>query len=145
MKRATVLFWLTVALGFAVSPLVAIGVETAKGTPLASATGEWIGHLFEPGYNEFLLALITALPFLAAAVFTLFHLTGEQIPRGRWAGVSGALCAGAAVCLWGLIAIRMSRSSTAAIGYLFLPVGVLFVMPLGYIAGRLIAKLRPAP
>jgi hypothetical protein len=145
MKRATVLFWLTVALGFAVSPLVAIGAETAKGTPLASAIGQWIGHLFEPGYNEFLLALITALPFLAVAVFTLFHLTGEQIPRGRWEGVSGALCAGAAVCLWGLIAIRMSRSSTAAIGYLFLPVEVLSAMPIGYIAGRLVAKLRPAP
>jgi hypothetical protein len=145
MKRATVLFWLTVAVGFAVSPLVAIGTETAKGTPLASATGQWIGRLFEPGYNEFLLVLITALPFLAAAVFTLFHLTGEQIPRGRWVGVIGALCAGGAVCLWGLIAIRMSRSSTAAIGYLFLPVEVLFAMPVGYVAGRLIAKLRPAP
>jgi hypothetical protein len=145
MKRVIVVFWLTVALGFAVSPLAAIGAEIAKGTPFASAAAEWIGHLFEPGYNEFLLSLITAVPFLAVAVFSLFHLTGEQIPPGRWAGVNGALCAGAAVCLWRLIAIRMSRSSTAAIGYLFLPVEVLFVLPFGYVTGRLIAKLRPAP
>jgi len=144
MKRVIILFWLTIALGFVVSPIVAIGAETAKGTPLATALSQWIGHLFEPGYNEFLLALITALPFLVAAVFFLFHLHAEEIPRGRWAGVAGALCAGSAMSLWGLVAIRMSRSSTAAIGYIFLPVEVLFVMPAGYIIGRLIAKLRSA-
>jgi hypothetical protein len=144
MKRVTILFWLTVALGFVVSPIVAIGAETAKGTPFASAVSQWVGHLFEPGYNEFLLALIAAAPFLAAAVFGLFHLSGERIARGRWAGVAGALCAGAALTLWGLIAIRMSRSSTAAIGYLFLPFEVLFAMPIGYVAGRLIARLRSA-
>ena len=142
MKRVTILFWLTIAFGFAVAPIVAIEVETAKGARFASAVSHWIGHLFEPGYNEFLLALMAALPFLVAAVFIRFHLGGEQIPRGRWAGVVGALGTGAALSLWGLIGIRMSRSSTAAIGYIFLPIEVLFVMPIGYIAGRLIAKLR---
>ena len=144
MKPATILFRLTIAFGLGVSPIVAIGAETAKGTWFPSAVTQWIGHLFEPGYNEFLLTLITALPFLLAAVFIRFHLGGEQIPRGRWAGVVGALSASAALSLWGLIAIRMSRSSTAAIGYLFLPFYVLFAMPIGYVAGRLIAKLRSA-
>lgn len=144
MKRAIILFWLTIAFGFAVSPIVDIGVETAKGTPFVSAVNQLIGHLFEPGYNEFLLALITALPFVAAGVFVLFHLAAEPIPRGRLSGVAGALCAGAALSLGGLIAIRMSRSSTASIGYIFVPIEVLFVMPFGYIAGRLIRKLRSA-
>jgi hypothetical protein len=145
MKRVIILFWLTSAWGFVVLPVVAIGAETAKGTPFPSALSQWIRHLFAPGYNEFLLALITALPFLVAAVFILFHLAAEQIPPGRWSGVAGALCAGAAVSLWGQIAIRMSRSSTAAIGYIFLPFEVLLVMLIGYIAGRLIAKLRSVP
>jgi hypothetical protein len=143
MNRAVILFWLTIAFGFGVSPIVAIGVETAKGTPFVSAVSQLIGHLFEPGYNEFLIALMTALPFVAAGVFLLFHLAAEPMPRGRLAGIVGALCAGAALALWGLIAIRISRSSTAGIGYIFLPVEVLFAMPLGYIAGRVIAKLRP--
>jgi hypothetical protein len=142
MKRVTILFWLTIAFGFVVSPIIAVGTEIAKGAPFASAASQWIGHLFEPGYNEFALALIAALPFLAAAVFTLFHLSGEQTPRGRWAGVAGALCAGAALTLWGLISIRLSRSSTASIGYLFLPFEVLLIMAIGYAAGRFIAKAR---
>jgi hypothetical protein len=142
MKRAVLIFWLTAAFGFAVSPVVDIGIEIAKGTPIPSAVGEWIGHLFEPGFNEFLLALITALPFLAAAVFLLFHLSANEMPRGRVAGVAGMLCAGAGLSLWGLIAIRMSRSSTASIGYLFLPVEVLFAMLVGYGAGRGVAKFR---
>ena len=141
MKPATILFWLTVAFGFAVSPVVAIGVDTAKGAPFHSAIAQLIEHLFEPGYNEFLLALITAVPFLAIAIFLLFHLSAEPAPRRRWAGISGALCVGAALTLWVLIAIRMSRASTASIGYIFLPFEVLIVMPIGYIAGRVVAKL----
>ena len=114
------------------SPLVAIAVDTAKGTPLASAVGQLIGHLFEPGYNEFLLALITAAPFLAIAIFALFHLSAEQVNRGRWAGVVGA-----ALTIWVLVAVRVSPASTASIGYIFLPFEVLIVMPIGYIGGRL--------
>jgi hypothetical protein len=143
MKRVTVVFWTTIAFGFAVSPLVAIGAATAKGTPFASAVSEFMGHLFEPGYNEFLIALFTSLPFVAGAVFLMFHLAAEPTPLGRWAGVAGALCTGTALALWGLIAIRMSRSSTASIGYIFLPFEALFVMPIGYVAGRLLVKLKP--
>ena len=142
MKRVIVLFWATIAFGLAVSPLVSIAAEIAKGTPLASAVSEFVGHLFEPGYNEFLIALFTSLPFVAAAVFLVFHLAAEQIPHGRWAGVAGALCTGTTLTLSALIAIRGSQSSTASIGYIFLPFEVLFVMPIGYLGGRLVAKMR---
>jgi hypothetical protein len=141
MKRVIVLFWATIAFGFAVSPVVAIAVEIAKGTPFASAGSQFMGHLFEPGYNEFLITLFTSLPFIAAAVVLMFHLAAEPIPRGRWRGVAGALFTGTAMTLWGLVAIRISRSSTASIGYIFLPFEVLFVMAIGYLAGRLVAKL----
>jgi len=142
MKRVVILFWLTVVLGFVVSPIAVIGVGTAKGVSLAVAAAEWIGNLFRPGYYELPIALLAAVPFLGAAVFSLFHLSAGQVPRGRWAGVTGALCAGVAVSLWIHINILTSRSSTAAIGYLLLPFEILFVMPIGYLAGRLIAKLR---
>lgn len=141
MKRVVVMFWLTVAFGFAVSPVVAVGTSAAKGAPIPSAIDELIGHLFEPGYNEFLIALITALPFLAAAVFLLFHLSTEQVPLARLSGVAGSLCAGAGLTLWVLIEIRTSRSSTASIGFFFLPFEVLFAMLIGYGAGRRVAKL----
>lgn len=143
MKRVVILFWLAVAFGFAVSPVVAVGTSASKGMPVASAVTEWTEHLFESGYNEFLLTLIISLPFLAAAVFLLFHLSAERVPEGRLSGVAGSLIAGAGLTLWGLIAIRLSRSSTAAIGYLFLPFEVFFGMLIGYVAGRLVAKLRP--
>jgi hypothetical protein len=144
MKRVVILFWLTIVLGFVLSPIAVIGVETAKGAPFAPAAAEWIGNLFRPGYYEFEIALIAAGPFLGAAVFSLFHLSAGQVPRGRWAGAAGALCAGVAVSLWIQVNILTSRSSTAAIGYLMLPFETLFVMPIGYLAGRLIAKLRIA-
>ena len=144
MKPATNLLWLTIAFGLLASPVVAIGAETAKGTPLPLAVSHWIAHLFEPGYNEYLLVLITAFPFLAAAVFARFHLASEQASRGRWAGIAGALSVGAMLTLWILIGVRISRSSTASIGYIFMPFEVLLFMPFGYIAGRLVAKLRSA-
>jgi hypothetical protein len=143
VKRVTIFFWLTIACGCAVSPIVAIGTEAAKGTPFPAAVSEWIGRLFKPGYNEFLLTMIIALPFVAAGVLFLFHLAAERVPRGRWAGAGGALCAGAALSVWGLTAIRMSRSSTAAIGFLALPFEVAVAMLMGYLAGRLVDKLLP--
>ena len=145
MKRVVILFWLTVALGLVLSPAVAIGTSVARGIALKSATLQWIVHLFEPGFNEFLLTLFVAAPFAALAVFLLFHLTAENVPlpQGRLAGVVGSLCAGVALTLSGLIEIRVSRSSTASIGYIFLPFEVLLIMLIGYGAGRRVAKLRP--
>jgi hypothetical protein len=142
MKRVVILFWFTIVLGFVVSPVAIIGVTAAKGTPFTSAASEWFGNLFRLGFNEFLIALIGGLPFSGAAVFSLFHLSAEQAPRGRWAGIAGALGAGIAMSLWIHISILTSRSSTAGIGFLLLPFAILFVMPIGYLAGRLIAKPR---
>jgi hypothetical protein len=139
MKRAVALFWLIIATGVCVPAIVAIATDTAKGDDLPSAAARWFEHLFEPGYNEFLLTLIGAAPFLVLAVFSLFHATSGK----RVAGVAGALMAAAAVTIWGEIAIRTSRSSTAAIGFLFLPFEAAMVMPAGYLVGRLVAKIRP--
>ena len=140
MKRVVIVFWLTIGFGFLAPAAVTIGVDVSKGAAIGSAFSRYLQHLFEPGFNEFLLALIEAAPFAAAAIFLLFHLTGEHTTRGRWSGVALGLCAGAALDLFAQVQIRISRSSTAGIGYIFLPVEVLLIMAIGYGAGRAIAS-----
>jgi hypothetical protein len=41
--------------------------------------------------------------------------------------------------------VKRRDSSTASIGYIFLPFEVLVAMTIGYTAGRLVAKLRSVP
>jgi hypothetical protein len=43
--------------------------------------------------------------------------------------------------LWLNLAIWTSRSSTAAIGFVFLPIYLLLVFPIGYGLGRLLARV----
>jgi hypothetical protein len=44
--------------------------------------------------------------------------------------------------LWGLASIAASRSSTASIGYLFLPLPVSFVLIVGYFVGMVLGLRR---
>jgi hypothetical protein len=148
--RATLVFWTAIGIGFLLPAATAIGVEARRGMPILASAQQWAAELFLPGYNEFLLSLIESAPFIILAVFSLFHLTasplyGSQVLRARLAGVFGAILTGTAISVWILIAIRTSHSSTAAIGYLVLPFYVLFAMPIGYLAGRLIAKASGKP
>jgi hypothetical protein len=93
----------------------------------------------EPG-----LAFATALhavPFWIFAVFALLHL--GRIPAGdaalgsrRLGGALGALGAMTGASLWLNTAIFASRSSTAAIGFIFLPAYLLAALALGYALGR---------
>jgi hypothetical protein len=113
---------------------------SSKRDRLPQAVAQWIEHLFEPGYNEFLLTFTSAAPFIVLAVFSLFHLSGENASK-RLAGISGGLVLGTGLLIWGLVTIRMSHSSTAAIGFLFLPFEVAIFMPIGYLAGRLVRRI----
>jgi hypothetical protein len=145
--RATVLFWATLGIGFLLPAVVAVGVDANRGMPILTAIQLWIANLFLPGYNEFLLSLIEAAPYAGLAIFGLFHLTSEgtndpMVHRARLTGFAAALLAAAALSTWMLIAIRSSRSSTAALGYLALPFYVVPVMCIGYATGRWIAKAR---
>jgi hypothetical protein len=121
---------------------VSIGVDAVKGASLVAAIQQWLRHLFEPGYNEFLLCMINGAPFLVLAVFTRIHLASEKPRQRRSGGITGGLVAGSGFLVYGLAGIRSSRSSTAAIGYLFLPFFIAVVIPIGYVAGRLFARVR---
>lgn len=141
---AVALFWGSVLAGL-LSP--AVSMLLAGRRTMAEVIGDFWQSFTgaEPG-----LVIMTALhaaPFAAFAVFCLLHLgkapAGDSSLAARRLG--GALAAAllmVAVSLWGNISIFALRSSTAAIGFIFLPFYVLFAGALGYGLGRLIARLR---
>jgi hypothetical protein len=91
MRRVTLLFWTAITFGFLVSPGVFIGRAMARGKPFDAALRQLARGLFQSGANEFLLAVIAALPFVAAAVIFLIHLSTEPSRKGRWAGAIARL------------------------------------------------------
>lgn len=144
--RIVVAFWLSVLAGFGLPALVDIGVDVLRDhESLAKAVDTWISRLFLPGYNRFLLAVIHAVPFVLLAVAARFVLTsgsklGRQSFQRRLTAVVTSLAVSIAFSLWVLISIRTSRSSTAAIGYLFLPIELMVWMPFAYLAGWVVGR-----
>ena len=144
----TAVFWATIATGFCLPGLVEILTARFRhGAAWGLAVNDWWSHLFLPGYNGFLLATIQAIPFVAFAVFNLVRLTrgwdaGEKSFRNRLTAAIVGLACGGSLSLWGLASIAASRSSTAAIGYLFLPLPVSFVLIVGYFVGMVLGLRR---
>ena len=141
-RWAAALFWIG-ALAGVVLPVV--GMMLAGRHPPARVLAEfWRSFVgAEPGLA--FATAVHAVPFLIYAVFALLHL--GRIPAGdashaarRLGGTLGALLAMAGVGLWGNIAIFASRSSTAPIGFVFLPVYLLGAGALGYVLGRVAAR-----
>jgi hypothetical protein len=94
-----------------------------------------------------IMTTMHAAPFLAFGVFCLLHLgkvpTGDPSLAGRrLVGVLVGALLMVAMSLWGNISIFASRSSTAAIGFLFVPFYILFTAILGYGLGRLVVRWR---
>jgi hypothetical protein len=144
----TAVFWATIATGLCLPGLVEILTARFRhGAAWGVAVDDWWSHLFLPGYNGFLLAAIQSVPFVVFAVFNLFRLArgwdaGEKTFRNSLtAAIVGPACGGS-LSLWGLASIAASRSSTAAIGYLFLPLPVSVVLVVGYFAGMVLGLRR---
>jgi hypothetical protein len=141
------LFWGAVAAGLWIPGLVGIGHEVAaRGLPLAKAWREFHLHLFAPGYNLFLVAVLNAIPFLVLAVFLLLHLGNAPADRHaivsrRLAGVLGAWLTAFGLSLWVHLDLTLHPDAQGAIALFFLPGLVLLSMPLGYAGGRLVAWL----
>lgn len=149
--RITLFFWANVLAGLTLPGVVAIAVEVLRDrASLAAALDEWISHLFLPGYNEFLLAVLHAAPFSALAVVGLFALTkgwkrGQRDFQVRFVAAVSSLAVASTLSLWMLISIRISRSSTAAIGYIFLPILISSAVPFAWFGGWLLGRrLFPA-
>lgn len=140
---ALLLYWGSLALGFALPWGLHLAVHGAgPGGPLTTIRR----LLFAPGDNLFLIGVLNAIPFAAYGVFALLHLgTADRRPAAvavrRLGGTVGAGLAALATSAGVQLSIMTSRSSTAAIGYLFLPFEVLISLAVGYVVGWLVATL----
>jgi len=98
-------------------------------------------HLFAPGYQYFLIGLLSGAPFVACAVFLLWHLGwNDRLDPTRFsrrlAGVLGSLILMFGVSFWTHLSALMYPDAQGALVYLFLPFILLVLIPLGYWAGR---------
>ena len=147
LTRLTVgLFWSAVVAGLAIPGLISVGHEIAvREVSLVAAWQDLRLHFFAPGYNLFLVAVLNAIPFVALAVFLLFHL-GTALERGhgvvsrRIAGVLGAWLTAFGLSLWMHLSLTLHPDAQGAIALFFLPLYVLLLMPVGYGAGRLVGR-----
>ena len=101
--------------------------------------------LFAPGYNLFLQGILSAIPFVVFAVFTLVHLgtgmnLGRVIAYRRLAGVIGAGLTVLGLSLWAHIGLAIHPDAQGALVFFFLPFYALILMPFGYGVGRLLGK-----
>ncbi len=99
-------------------------------------------HLFAPGYEYFLVGVLSALPFVGSAVFLLLHLGWHRLEPGRYArrkaGVVGSLLLMFGITFWTHLSALMYPTSRGALVYFYLPYILLVLIPLGYGMGRLV-------
>ncbi|MEK7237127.1 MAG: hypothetical protein AAB242_10920, partial [Nitrospirota bacterium] len=103
-------------------------------------------HLFAPGYNLFLIAVMNAVPFILFAVFTLFHLglvpsQDQRLAGRRRAGILVATLALVGLSTWTHVMTLWYPDAQGALAYLFLPFWQILLMPLAYAGGRLLGLL----
>ena len=113
--------------------------------PFAQAWRSFILHLFAPGYNFFLIGILTAVPFVILAVVILLHLGtapthNPLIPLRRAVGLA---CAGLGMFIvagWTHVAVLLHPDAQGALAYFLMPLLLLVILPLGYGVGRVLAK-----
>jgi hypothetical protein len=137
------LFWGSLLTGLTLPWLLHILVQVfSRSRSSSQAFGDLSMNLFAPGYNYFLIGAWNGSAYVVYAVIVLFavgraHVRGPQVALRRLTGAQLALVAMLAVNAWADISIMTSRSSTAAIGYLFVPATTLVAAGLGCVVGRL--------
>jgi hypothetical protein len=114
--------------------------------PLDRAWQSFRLHLFAPGYNLFLVGVLTAFPFIVLTLVILLHLgtTPVQAPLIARRRACGLACAGSgilAVARWTHVDILLHPDAQGALAYFFLPIILLLLLPGGYAVGRLAARV----
>ena len=141
------LFWGCIVFGLTLPGVVMITHDASRRHGAwAEAVQDFRLHLFAPGYNLFLVGVLNTIPFVLLAVFILFHLgtAAKQEPvivSRRLFGVAGAVAAAVGLSAWAHLATTLHPDAQGALVYLFLPIYMLGVIPLGYACGRLIGKI----
>ncbi len=114
--------------------------------PLNRAWQSFRLHLFAPGYNLFLVGVLTAFPFIVLALVILLHLGTAPlqpplIGRRRTLGLACASFGMLAVASWTHGDVLIHPDAQGALAYFFLPIVLLLMLPVGYAVGRLAAKV----
>ena len=136
------LYWGCLIMGLGIPWMATLAVDILKHEQsLAEALHQLRLHLFAPGYNLFVIAILNAVPFVLFAVFTLFHM-GLAPPQDRIVcGRRGAGVVMTAICLigfsvWTHVMTLWYPDAQGALAYLFLPFLLLGLMPVAYALGR---------
>ena len=114
--------------------------------PLQRAWQSFRLHLFAPGYNLFLIGILTAVPFMALALVILLHLgmtplQAVLVARRRAVALACAAFGMLAVASWTHVDVLIHPDAQGALAYFFLPIVLLLLLPVGYIVGRLAARV----
>lgn len=133
-------YWGCILLGLTIPGLATIAVDIFKhGQSVGQAVHQWRLHLFAPGYNLFLVAVLNAVPFVLLAIFALFHLgLAGPDPAGLIRRKTGVLFAGLAavgLSVWTHLMTLWYPDAQGALAYVFLPLVMAVVIPLSYLAG----------
>ncbi len=143
-RRQTVVtlttYWSCILLGLAIPGLSTVAVDMLKhGQSLGQALHQWHIHLFAPGFNLFLVALLNALPFVLFAVFVLFHLGLADRRSPGWlrrlSGVVLATLVAIGLSLWTHVMTLWHPDAQGALAYFMLPMLLLLVIPACYVLG----------
>lgn len=139
-------FWFTLLIGFLLPWAIMLGVDTwVHDVPLARAWRSFTLHLFAPGYNLFLVGVLTAIPFVVLALVMLLHLgtiPSQQalIAHRRALGLLSAEFVMLTIAGWTHVSVLVHPDAQGALAYFYLPVLLLISLPLGYGVGRALAK-----
>lgn len=139
-------FWFTLLVGFFLPWAIMLGVDTwVHDVPFARAWRSFTLHLFAPGYNLFLVGVLTAIPFVILAIVMLLHLgtidsQKALIAHRRALGLLSAEVVMLTIAGWTHISVLIYPDAQGALAYFYLPALLLLSLPIGYGIGRALAK-----
>jgi len=143
------LMWslITLGLGFVTPSLIIFFLEITVGgiNPAASAADIW-HRQFAEGHNLFLLAAIGLIPFAVHSI-VIFVVARTRTPRQLACIVLGGLIGILALMIpchasiWYPLYSHGHASSTAVIGFLFIPFYCLITLAIGLFFGRSVCQL----
>jgi glucan phosphoethanolaminetransferase (alkaline phosphatase superfamily) len=141
-SKAGKAFWVIALIGFLLPWIVIIFCQIYFGQ--AAEIRHFPAHLFESGYNFFLVAVMNATPFAIVAVSARFLLRPgleQRVQRSRLAGLGTAVAFAMIVSLFAQIGVWSNvfnpntHASLAGVGIFFLFWVALAVLPVGYLLG----------
>lgn len=148
-SKAGKAFWVIALIGFLLPWIVIIFCQIYFGQ--AAEIRHFPAHLFESGYNFFLVAVMNATPFAIVAVSARFLLRPgleQRVQRSRLAGLGTAAACDMALSLfmqigvWSDVFNPKTHASLAGIGIYIEFWAALVILPVGYalgwVAGRII-------